>query len=136
VGRASDLLLARLRPERPVWRRNWSIVVSPELNLASRFSAELNARKAAITAENAGERCFYRSERQTLSRLPRSGAILFTIRTHVAALGALAADPIWAAGLLRLLRSTPPAILAYKGISPYLGALLACLERLAEPCAP
>lgn len=131
VGRSSDLLLARLRPERPVWRRNWSIVVSPELNLASRFSAELSARKAAITAENAGTRCFYRSERQTLSRLPRSGAILFTIRTDVAALSALAADQQWAAGLLNLLRSTPPAILAYKGISPYLGALLAYLERLA-----
>lgn len=128
VGRPSDLLLARLRPERPVWRRNWSIVVSPALNLASRFSAELSARKTTITAENAGERCFYRSERQTLSRLPQSGAILFTIRTHVAVIGALAADPQWATDLLSLLRSTPPVTLAYKGISPYLSPLLTYLE--------
>ena len=133
VGRQSDLLLARLRHERPVWRRNWSISVSPELNLAPRFSAMLAERKAAITATNAGEGCFYRSERQVLMRLPRSGAVLFTIYTDVAPIGRLAADPDWAARMLYLLRSMPPALLAYKGISPYAAALCSYLERKADP---
>ena len=35
-----------------------------------------------MTAENAGERLSTRCERETLSRFPRTGAILFTIRTH------------------------------------------------------
>lgn len=129
VGRPSDLLLARLQPERPLWRRNWSLVVSPALNQASRFKAELEARKASITAANVGERCYYRSERQTLMRLPRSGAILFTIRTHVAALAQLCADPAWAGGLRELLRGSPPDLLRYKGLTPYADALLTYLEQ-------
>ena len=36
-----------------------------------------------VTAQNAGERLQTRCERETLSRFPRTGAILFTIRTHL-----------------------------------------------------
>ena len=36
-----------------------------------------------VTAQNAGERLQTRCERETLSRFPRTGAILFTIRTHM-----------------------------------------------------
>ncbi len=36
-----------------------------------------------ISAENAGERLFTRSERETLSRFPKTGAILFSIRTYI-----------------------------------------------------
>lgn len=131
VGRPTDMLMARLKAGRPVWRRNWSVVVSAQLNLASRYSAEMAARKAAISAKNAGERCFYRTERQTLSLLPRSGAVLFTIRTHAAPLAALAADPAWAARFLGVLRTTPAPMIAYKGIAPYLDALTAYLEAQA-----
>ncbi len=131
VGRPTDMLLARLRPGRPVWRRNWSVVVSAELNLSSRHSAELARRKAAVTPANAGATCYFRTERQTLARAARTGAVLFTIRTHAAPVGALAADRAWAARLLALLRSTPPATLAYKGIAPYAAALLAYLEGRA-----
>ena len=35
-----------------------------------------------VTAENAGERLSTRCERETLSRFPKTGAILFSIRTH------------------------------------------------------
>jgi len=46
-------------------------------------------RFAHVTAENAGETLFVRCERETLRRLPRSGAIVFTIGIHVASLGSL-----------------------------------------------
>ena len=36
-----------------------------------------------VSAQNAGERLQTRCERETLSRFPRTGAILFTIRTHM-----------------------------------------------------
>jgi hypothetical protein len=39
-------------------------------------------KQEAVTAENAGERLSTRCERETLSRFPKTGAILFTIRTH------------------------------------------------------
>ncbi len=132
LGRPGDMLLARLKPERPVWRRNWSLVISPQFDLSSRYRAQLDPLKATITSANAGERCYYRTERQTLSRLPRSGAVLFTIHTHRAPLASLAADPAWAAGLLGMLRSTPPAMIAYKGLTPYYEPLCAYLISCAE----
>ncbi|MFV9506427.1 MAG: heme-dependent oxidative N-demethylase family protein [Oscillochloridaceae bacterium umkhey_bin13] len=132
IGRSTDLLMARLKPERPVWRRNWSVVVSAQLNLASRYQAEMAARKTTITAENVGERCYFRTERQTLSRLEPSGAILFTIYTQAAPIASLAADPGWAKRFLNLLHSTPEAMRTYKGITPYYPALVAYLESQAR----
>lgn len=46
-----------------------------------------------ITRENAGERLHTRMERETLFRLPKTGAILFTIRTYIKPLGRFANKP-------------------------------------------
>ncbi|MDE8654372.1 heme-dependent oxidative N-demethylase family protein [Novosphingobium album (ex Liu et al. 2023)] len=46
-------------------------------------------RFAHVTAENAGETLFVRCERETLRRLPRSRAIVFTIGIYRAPLGSL-----------------------------------------------
>jgi hypothetical protein len=132
VGRQTDMLLERLRPERPVWRRNWSVVMSEQLNLASHYGEEMNRRKAEVTPANAGQRCYFRTERQTLSRMARGGAVLFTIRTHAAPIAALAADRPWAARFHALLASTPHAMLVYKGIAPYYEALVAYVAAAAR----
>jgi hypothetical protein len=129
VGRPTDLLMARLKDGRPVWRQNWSVVASAQLDLSAKHNEEMRRRKALITAENAGSACFLRVERQTLSRLPQSGAVLFTIHSYVAAVGELATDPDWAVRFRRLLESTPPELLAYKGMTGYLSALLAYLAE-------
>ncbi|AKM10407.1 heme-dependent oxidative N-demethylase subunit alpha family protein [Croceicoccus naphthovorans] len=47
------------------------------------------ARFAHVTTENAGEKLFVRCERETLRKLPKSGAIVFTIGIHVVPLGTL-----------------------------------------------
>jgi hypothetical protein len=132
VGRSTDLLMGRLKPGRPVWRQNWSVVASPQLNLAARYNDAMLRLKAEIRTENVGERCFLRVERQTLSRLPTSGAVLFTIRSFVAPLGELAEKPGWAARFRQLLESTPAALLAYKGMAAYLPALLSYLDERAS----
>lgn len=128
VGRPTDLLMGRLRPGRPVWRQNWSVVAGGQLDLSSKHSAEMARRKTLIRAANAGSTCFLRVERQSLARLPRSGAVLFAIHSYVAPLGELAADAGWAARFAGLLRSTPPELLAYKGMAGYLPELLAYLD--------
>ena len=46
-------------------------------------------RFAHVTPENAGETLHVRCERETLRRLPKSRAIVFTIGVHVAPLGSL-----------------------------------------------
>ncbi|WP_299644889.1 DUF3445 domain-containing protein [uncultured Chloroflexus sp.] len=119
IAHSTNQLVARLQPARPVWRRNWSLVVVPDLDLSPRLGL-LDREKAAITAENAGERVFYRVERQTLVRLDRHSALLFTVRTYIAPLARLAADPKWAAALAHLLSELEPAMLEYKGVKPYL----------------
>ena len=52
------------------------------------------ARFAHVSAANAGETLFVRCERQTLRRLPETGAVLFTIGIAVAPLARLP-DATW-----------------------------------------
>ncbi|MBC8159705.1 MAG: DUF3445 domain-containing protein [Roseiflexaceae bacterium] len=129
LGRPSSLLLERLKPERPVWRLNWSIVANDWLNLTSRFAEANDSTKQHVSARNAGEQCFLRVERQGLVRLPASGAVLFTIHTYLSALAEECQDHERARRILGTLRSMPPEMLAYKGITPFLEPLCAWLER-------
>lgn len=68
-------------------RSNWFVVASGALRyLPTDAPAE---RFAHVNADNAGRTLFIRCERQTLRRLPLSGAVLFTIGIAVEPLGAL-----------------------------------------------
>lgn len=68
-------------------RTNALVVASDDL----RYAPELPPaeRFAHVTADNAGETLFVRCERETLRRLPKSRAIVFTIGIYRAALGTL-----------------------------------------------
>jgi hypothetical protein len=123
VGR----FFARLDVGRPVWRVNWSLIDTPELFLLP----EHRTRVCDLTPEDAGERLWLRVERQTLRRLPATGDVLFTIRTHVERLVEVLDEPASAAALAARVREMPDAIARYKSIAPVRGPLLAWLERRA-----
>lgn len=79
--------LDRLEPG-PIWgRANWFVVASDALRYLPTDDAA--TRFAHVTAQNAGETLFVRCERQTLRRLPETGAVLFTIGIAVEPLGRL-----------------------------------------------
>jgi dimethylamine monooxygenase subunit A len=118
IGRSSNLLLARLKPGRPVWRYNWSLVMSSELDLSTRVYAGVHARSANVTAANCGAMCFFRTERQTLARLPRTDSILFTVHTYRTALANLACSGDWSQRFLEVLNQADAPFLAYKGVTP------------------
>lgn len=82
-----DRFMETLRPG-PIYARcNWFIAATGERRwLPDRPSQEAFAH---VTPDNAGETLFVRSERQTLRRLPQTGAILFGIGIYVEALGNL-----------------------------------------------
>ena len=82
-----DRFMETLRPG-PIYARcNWFIAATGERRwLPDRPPQEAFAH---VTPDNAGETLFVRSERQTLRRLPRTGAILFSIGIYVEPLGSL-----------------------------------------------
>ena len=81
-----DHFMAKLKPGAIYGRCNWFIAATGD----KRWVAEPPEQAFAhVTPENAGETLFVRSERQTLRRLPETGAILFTIGIYVSPLGEL-----------------------------------------------
>jgi hypothetical protein len=127
LGPTVDRFFQSTRAERPVWRANWSLVDTPELFL----SPEHRGRPAPVSAKDAGEHLWLRVERQTLRRLPSSGDVLFTIRTHVAPLAEALRTPTAAVALAARVRDLPEDLARYKSIAPIRAPLLAWLERRA-----
>jgi hypothetical protein len=121
-----DRFFAALKAGRIVWRLNWSMFDDP-----APFQPAALPSAGIITADNAGERLWLRVERQTLSRLPETGAVVFTIRTHITPLASAIAAPVSAAELASLIRAMPEAMRRYKVIAPIAAALLAWLDARA-----
>jgi hypothetical protein len=128
LGQRVDALMERLKAERPVTRVNWGISVTDALNKAPVTVGHWAHLREGITPRNAGERCFLRLERQTLSRLPATHALLFTIHTWCGPIAEEARDPARRRRLAAVLRTVPPATRAYKDLDPFLEPLLAYLE--------
>jgi hypothetical protein len=111
-----DRFFRHLRVDAPVQRWNWSLQFGDE-----RF---------APTRGRGGpeDGLYYRVERQSLRRLPRSGAIVFTIRVYLHPLQTLRPIPGALDSLLTAVRDTPPSLAAYKGFDRYRPALEAALR--------
>lgn len=135
IGRPADLMMQRVKAGRLTARVNWTIHPSDRLNCAPVMKQRYAREHAGITPENAGERYYLRSEWQTFVRYPRTNAVLFTIRTRVTPLADALADPDDARRLAMLLRTMPPTMLDYKGLTLHLETLLAYLESRAVPDA-
>lgn len=126
-----ERMFTNLRPERPVWRLNWSIY--PDADLYHAKSKVERSEDFVGPLDPAST--FIRVERQTLRRLPETGAILFTIRIYVDPLTALIAHGAGAElaeGLARQLAGLGENELAYKGLSRKREALVEALERVRE----
>lgn len=124
-----ERVFSTLQAERIVQRINWSVLDDP--TLFQPYGRNRTGADPEITAENAGDRLFVRMERQTLRRLPVSGAVLFTIHLHVHSLAEIAAEPKAAADLLAQIESMPDAHRSYKSVGVFGDALAAYLGRRA-----
>ncbi|MBD2842073.1 heme-dependent oxidative N-demethylase family protein [Erythrobacter rubeus] len=87
-----DRFMETLKPGAIYGRCNWFIASTGERRWLAQGPPERDF--AHVTPGNAGDTMFVRSERQTLRRLPETGAILFTIGIYVEPLGALSPDNI------------------------------------------
>jgi hypothetical protein len=101
LERRVDTFFQRLRADHPVRRRNLSIHNHDEL-----FRPEPHETPDSFPPDSSGvERIWLRSERQTLLRLPQTGAVLFTIKTQQCPVAVLGGRPDIAAGLATRLRA-------------------------------
>lgn len=101
-----DRLLRRLSPDRPVWRRNWSIHDDPTLFLPD------STPPSQVPVPHG---LWLRSERQTLRRLITADVVLFTIRTQQVPLAVLTQRPDIAHRMADAITAWSPELQAYKG---------------------
>lgn len=121
-----DRLVSRLRADRPVWRRNWFVHHDPELH-------QPVARPPADPLPAPPEGLWLRSERQTLRRLPGTGAVLFTIRTQQVPLRDVAARPDLAGAMASVVEAWPGDLARYRGANRWRAPLATWLRSLDGP---
>jgi hypothetical protein len=129
LARPVDRFINQLRPGKLVQRLNWGLLDDPALfQPVRRFRDDADP---AFTPDNVAARISLRVERQTLSLLPDSGAVLFGIHVHVYPLARIAARPDVAARLAEAIRALPDPVRHYKGMTAFEAATLAYLDRRA-----
>ena len=119
-----------LREDEPLVRFNWSIHADGELH----HPAEPGESPDRFASPDSLTRAHVRVERQTLRQLPGCASVLFTIRTHIDPLAALAGHPrgrSLADGLRRQLLALDAQQAAYKGLAGARMPLAAALARIA-----
>lgn len=120
----TNAVLEKLLPERPVWRVNWTIHDSDTLHTPGPKSFPVGLDAASVLGLT-----WLRIERQTLRRLPETGAVVFTIRTYQQCLSDVVGDPQRREQLLIALKSLPAKNVAYKGLGAVLPLLTETLQR-------
>ncbi len=128
-----DRFMVALRPGKLAERFNWSIVDDGALFLIG--GKHRAAADPSFTPDNVADRLFLRVERQTLTRLPRSGAVLFAIRVHSYGLSRVLAVPGAATTLASAVEALPPSLATYKSLPAFRDALLARLRADAPPAS-
>ncbi len=116
--RALKYLLA-LRQDQPVRRLNWTMTINPRLDTSPENYPKWGKDRTTVTPENVADKVHLRVELQTLWRLPRSNAIAFPIRCYLISLREIATQPKWAKRLHRVLKTLPPELAEYKGLTRF-----------------
>lgn len=124
----------RLKPEDPVLRNNYFIQVDDDLAWSHSIGSEDSPDVSWSTAEKdkAITHHYFRSERQSLRRLPRSGGVVFTIRTYFEPVTAISKEPYVPGRLASAIRSWGDDVSVYKGKEKYERVLLEYLDQKHE----
>lgn len=125
----------RVKPDAPVLRNNYFMQVDDELAWSSSIGSEDASEGIGwFTAEKnrAISHHYFRSERQSLRRLPRSGGVVFTIRTYFHPVTEIAQEPFVPGRLASAVRSWGDDVSKYKGKERYGEVLLEYLDAKHE----
>ncbi|KAI2780630.1 hypothetical protein F4815DRAFT_469726 [Daldinia loculata] len=124
----------RLRPDEMVARNNYFMQVDDDLGWSWSIGSEDAPEASWNTAEKnrAVEHHYFRSERQTLRRLPRTGGVVFTIRTYFHPITEIAEEDYVPGRLASAIRSWGDDVSRYKGKERYGEVLLEYLDKKHE----
>jgi hypothetical protein len=98
-------------------RRNWTVVNSGKAYLPD--PTPVRAGLASLALSEAAQGLFIRVERQTVRKLPGTGAVVFTIRAWRHPLADLALDPDKKAAFARAWTQAAPGFREYKKLDLY-----------------
>jgi hypothetical protein len=128
--------LQSLKPGRVYWRMSWNFKLSDQMDMTTKhkpaYKADFARRAPRLTPKDVGEAVFIRIERQTFTRLPRSGGLLFGIHTYNSSVAEEAGDPGRARRILKVIRGAPREVKDYKAITPIEDSLVSFLEVRAS----
>lgn len=130
----------RIQPAQPVLRNNYFLQVDNELAWSNSIGSEdydatdVGGQKqvdgwSSAEKDKAIEHHFFRSERQSLRRLPKSGGVVFTIRTYFEPVTRIAKEKGVPGRLANGVRSWGEDSARYKGRDRYESVLLEYLDR-------
>ena len=120
--------LLQLRINQPVRRLNWTMTVHPRLDTSPEKFHVWGRDRTVLSREKIGSDLFLRVELQSLFRLGRSNAILFSIRTYLASLNDIVSDRDRTRRLAAVLSSLPPELVVYKGLATYKDMVIEWLQ--------
>lgn len=100
-------------------RLNWTMTINPRLDTSPENYHKWGTDRAAVTPDNVADLVHLRVELQIFFRLPRSNALLFPIRCYLISLNDLVTVPGWGQRLHRVLKTLPPELADYKGLTRY-----------------
>jgi hypothetical protein len=119
-----------------VTRNNFFIQLDDGLHWSPRMGDQSSAEVASWEKANSTgltvEEIHFRSERQSLRRLPRSKALMFTIRTYFVPVTELVKEPFVPGRLAEAIRQWDDVVSAYKGRMHWDGILLPYLDEMHE----
>ena len=137
LGVRIDRVLSSVHEDTPCERFNWQVTPMATLFFPDdphRANANaMHAVRDALCREpgRAGELLFIRVERQTLSRLPASRAVAFSLHTYSDPLSVLGGDPSAALAMLRLLEGYAEARWHYSEMDIVREPLLSYLRSVS-----
>ncbi len=122
-----DRFFDRLTPERSYWRLGWGVLDTADWYTPTDGTAA--PRPTDPTRDFNPAELYLRVERETLRRFAPSNAVLFTIRTYVTPIPAVAGESATAQRLAAALAALPDPVRMYKDVASFGPALIAHLRR-------
>ncbi len=130
IGTPTNASIDRITADKPIWRVNWSVSDDARLHQPTgHFDPSAGSRVVDI-----GSDVVLRIERQTLIRLPKSGAVVFGIRTIIRTLNeVVSSEPSVAERMATSLRTMPDGMRAYKSLGLLGPRVISWLEARSAP---